>query len=193
MGFSPYYKALFTQPFILQMVAIIQADMQSALNLVTGVTFNPATPTLGLQSYIEYDLAVMPPGNVPQLIVTPPRVLKIDEGSQLTERSGGMLEFITTVGNQSPNVLAQNLQMYLRALAYVIDTAESNAASDQSQMYQSLPISLPFWTPTTTTPIQTGSLIYMRVVSMEFGNLYRNQQGFLQAASLLARIDLEEV
>ncbi len=193
MGFSPYYKALFTQPLILQMVAIIQADMQSALNLVTGVTFNPATPTLGLQSYIEYDLAVMPPGNVPQLIVTPPRVLKIDEGSQLTERSGGMLEFITTIGNQSPNVLAQNLQMYLRALAYVIDTAESNAASDQSQMYQSLPISLPFWTPTTTTPIQTGSLIYMRVVSMEFGNLYRNQQGFLQAASLLARIDLEEV
>jgi hypothetical protein len=104
------------------------------------------------------------------------------------------MEFIVTIANQDPNILAIQLQQYLRALSYVIDTAASNAAMDQSQFYQTLPLALPFLTTLTTTPIQTGSLIYARVVGHQLGSLYRLQKGtFLKSASLLVRIDLEEI
>lgn len=193
-SFTSFYNALFTEPLILQFIAIIQANMQAALDLVTGVPFNALSPTLGLQTFIEYDLDAIPPKNWPQLIVVPPRALKIDEGSQQTERSGGPMEFIVTIANQDPNILAIQLQQYLRALSYVIDTAASNAAMDQSQFYQTLPLALPFLTTLTTTPIQTGSLIYARVVGHQLGSLYRLQKGtFLKSASLLVRIDLEEI
>ena len=190
----PYYSALFTEPLIEQMIAIVQAGMQNALNIVTGTPFSAGPPAVGLPTFQEYALDVIPPKLVPQLAVMPPRSLKIDERSEQTERSGGPLEFIVTVGNQDPNILAIWLQQYLRALSYVIDTAASNAASDQSQFYRSLPLTLPFLTTTATTPIQAGSLIYARVVGHQFGNLYRLQKGtFLKQASLLVRIDLEEI
>ena len=194
MAGFPFYNALFTEPLIMQMIAIIQASMQNALDIVTGTPFSVGPPVVGLQKFQEYVLDVIPPKLLPQLAVMPPRALKIDERSEQTERSGGPMEFMVTIGNQDPNILAIQLQQYLRALSYVIDTAASNAASDQSQFYQTLPLALPFLTTTATVPIQTGSLIYARVIGHQFGNLYRLQKGtFLKSASLLVRIDLEEI
>ena len=187
MSFTPYYNALFTKPLIRQLVAIVQKNMQSALDIVTGA---PGT----LQTFAEYNLALLPPENPPSLIVTPPPLLKIDENSQQTERSGGNIHFIINVANQDRNILAEQVQDYLRALSYVLDTEGSNAAASQSDMYKSLPISLPFLTITATTPIQIGTLVYMRVTGHELGGLVSGVfDGFLQTAGLTLRIDLEEI
>ena len=187
MAFTPYYNALFTKPLIRQLVAIVQKNMQAALDIVTGV---PGS----LQSFAEYNLAMLPPENPPALIVTPPPVLKIDENSQQTERSGGQIHFLMAIANQDRNILAEQVQDYLRALSYVLDTEGSNAAASQSDMYKVLPISLPFLTITETTPIQIGTLVYMRVTGHELGGLYSPAfGGFIQTAGLTLRIDLEEI
>ena len=200
MAFLSYYKALFTEPLILQLIALVQRDMQTALNAVTGVTY-PAAGSL--QTFAEYNLAILPPENPPSLIVTPPARLLIDENSQQTERSRGQVDFLISIANQDRNILAQWVQRYLRALSYVLDTegapstpnaGGTGAGADFKNMFSALPISLPFMpTVTTTTPLEPGSLTYMRVVGHNLGGLYSGKfNGFLQTASLSVKIDLEE-
>ena len=198
MPFNFYYTALFTEPLVLQLVALVQQNMQAALNQVTGITYPAAG---GLQTFVEYDLALLPPETLPQLIVIPPKIYRIDENSQQTERGRGQVDFVLTVGNQDRNVLALIMQQYLRALSMVIDTEgapsvpnnSGNPGRDMAEMYTSLPISLPFLSATTTVPLQPGSLMYMRVVSHDLGALYKAKfTGFLQTAALSVKIDLEE-
>lgn len=201
MPFLSYYRALFTEALILQLIALVQRDMQDALDAVTGVVY-PAAGSL--QTFAEYNLAILPPENPPSLIVTPPQRLLIDENSQQTERSRGQIDFLISIANQDRNVLAQWVQRYLRALSYVIDTQGApsipNAGGtapgrDMTDMFSPLSLSLPFisGSPITTTPLEPGSLIYMRVVGHNLGALYSGKfNGFLQTASLSVKIDLEE-
>jgi hypothetical protein len=185
----PPYAAGFTKALIRQVIAIIQRDMQVALNGVTGVTF-PAPGGLG--TFTEYDRTIVLPENIPQLIVLWER--NNIHGEQ-TEAQEITLQLLIAIGNQDVNVLAEQLEDYIRALSYVLDNAGMNVAADQSDFYQVLSCTLPWVqaTPFNTTPLAVGSLIEFRVVGHEPGDTLKKKTGdFLQSAALSVKVVLEE-
>lgn len=183
MPFTAPYAAQFTKPLIRQIIAIIQRDMPSALTLVGG----------GYQSFLEYDLAVMPPNSTPQLVVVPGRVMVDESTEQTLERTQTLLTFLVTVGNQDPNLLAEQLQDYVRALSYVLDAQGSNLDSDQTGFYQALTLTLETLGTITTTPMTFGTVEYFRVIGHEYGALARAATGgFLYTAALTAKAVLIE-
>jgi len=113
MTWTPKYDAGFTKNLIRQLFAVVQRDMRDALDFVAG-------PNV-LTTFQNYQLSATPANQFPSLLMAPIR-------SKFVQEAVGSLQYQTqiiaalAVAHQDPDVLAEQLQDYIRALDAVFNT-----------------------------------------------------------------------
>lgn len=122
MSWSSGWNAQLTEPLIDQIIAIVNRDMQSALDWVSGV---PGS----LPAFIEYDLERVPIKNFPTLLLTPD-MESFDEESTDIVRQSIRISGAIAVTHQVPNLLARLLQRYFRAFYAVLRTSWLRTSGD---------------------------------------------------------------
>jgi len=111
---TSYYNAGLSKQVVRQLLAVINRDIQAALDFVSGVPGSYAP-------FAEYDLALLPVQQFPALLLTPDMVA-VDEQANFTLHLAMRLTCVITVTQQDRNALAELIQDYVRAVRAVLDS-----------------------------------------------------------------------
>lgn len=171
MAFNTAFSAKFTKPLIRQLIAVVQRDIQGALDYISGAT--------GVyQPFLQYELAIN------QIIQPPTLILAPRNDNILNDAAQQALEQVVTVqaevwlSNQDPNVLAEQIQDYVSALALIFNNlgaSVNGAGGSECDFYTALPINVrgvidPATNQqiTTTTPLALGQVLHCYVTELGF-------------------------
>lgn len=192
MGFTSVTNAAYSLPLVKQFVAIVQRDMQAALDAVAI-----ANGGVGGQypSFNEYNFATLPVIAPPELTIVARSVtVDVEASQQFETRSGIEISCVLIVAETDRNRLAEGVQNYARALSWVIETAGNNLGADQSSFYIPLPLKMEHLGQVTTVPLANQTVLYFRMVGQEFGPLLVSAtDSYLQAASVKVVSILSEI
>lgn len=178
MAFVPYFDSQFSKPVVRQAIAIINRDIQAALDQVTGA---PGS----LPAFTTYDIAFRPKVQPPAILFAPQSV-KIDPDYDAAEKHDTRIYCVVAVAHQSPSATAEMLEAYLPAVHKVLITAFKRTVFDWYSTALPLPAQ-----PAAASPFAPGSLApglpanSLKLVwdeGWEYAELRREKEMFLQAA-----------
>jgi hypothetical protein len=182
MAWQSKFAAGFTKPLIRQIAGILKRDMQAALDQVSGA---PGS----LASFAEWNLATVVEQNFPAIALMPESV-EFDPESLGTLAERIKLSAAVTVTHQDPNVCAQSVQDYVRAVDEVLNSAWWLTPSDFELSTLALP-SPPY--PAGATTPGLPALTRLFVAGHAYDELRRTRQGlFATSGTLTVLIELEE-
>lgn len=177
MSWQSKYNAKFTKQVVRQLVAIIQRDQRAALDFVGGAGVLP--------DFVGYYVAAAPIKQFPTVLVAPME-------SQFVPDAVGSLEsanrFYVAVGvaNQDPQVLADLVQDYIRAVDAILNTVPL------PDFYAAIPITLQHSSDTVTQALEAGSLKDLFLVSHTYNEIRQGANGFQMTAVIEVHIHREE-
>jgi hypothetical protein len=182
---NSYYNAGLSKQVVRQLLAVINRDIQAALDFVSGV---PGSYT----SFAEYDLALLPVQQFPAILLTPDTV-SFDEDANLALHQMMRLSCVIAVTHQDRNALAEITQDYVRAVRAVLDTLWESSPGDF--LLTSLPLpSPPFPNGALSPGLANGKLMKIFVDRHTFEEIRRSaQSGFVMAATMSILVEIEEV
>lgn len=196
MSFFTVYQAKFTKPLVRQMVAVVQRDIQGALDLVSGEAG-------AYQPFIEYELAINPVIQPPMLVVAPRNDVIQNEATQQGYEQEITIQAEVWLANQDRNVLAEQIQDYVTALTFIftnLGASVNGAGGGLCDFYNSLPINVRGMIDpatkqqvTTTTPLQFGSVSHCYVTEQGFSDMLRSEQNnYLMSGGLILSVGMIE-
>jgi len=181
---TPNYNAGLSKQVIRQLLAVMQRDIQAALDFVSGVpgSYPP---------FAEYDLALLEAQQFPAILLTPDSVI-FDEGANGSLHETMRLSCEIAVTHQDRNALAEMLQDYARAVQAVLDTLWELTPGDF--MLSSLPLpSPPFPAGALSPGLANGKLLNLFTDRHLFEEIRRKpQSGFTMNATLSVVVEIEE-
>ena len=179
-----YYNAGLSKQVVRQLLAVINRDIQAALDFVSGVPGSYAP-------FAEYDLALLPLQQFPAILLTPDTVA-FDEGANGSLHQTMRLSCTIAVTHQDRNTLAEMTQDYLRAVRAVLDTLWESSPGDF--LLTSLPLPSPPFPHGALSPgLASGKLMKLFADAHTYEEITRNpQSGFAMAASMSVMVEIEE-
>jgi hypothetical protein len=180
-----YYNAGLSKQVVRQLLAIINRDVQAALDFVSGVPGSYAP-------FAEYDLALLPVKQFPAILLTPDKVI-FHEEANYTLHQTMRLTCTISLTHQERNALAEMTQDYVRAVRAVFDTLWESTPGDF--MLNNLPLpSPPFASGALSPGLPNGKLLKLFVEGHAFDEVRRNpQSGFTMTATMSVIVELEEM
>jgi hypothetical protein len=182
---TSYYNAGLSKQVVRQLLAVVNRDIQAALDFVSGVpgSYPP---------FAEYDLALLPMQQFPAILLTPDTVI-FDEGANGTLHQTMRLTCVIAVTHQERNALAEVSQDYVRAVRAVLDTLWETTPGDFLLTNLPLP-SPPFSSGALSPGLASGKLMKIFAEGHTFEEIRRRpQSGFAMAASMSVIVEIEEV
>jgi hypothetical protein len=182
---TSYYNAGLSKQVVRQLLAVINRDIQAALDFVSGV---PGSYT----PFAEYDLALLPVQQFPAILLTPDTVT-FDEEAGCTLHQTMRLTCVVALTHQDRNALAELTQDYVRAVRAVLDTLWESSPGDFLLTTLPLP-SPPFPAGARSPGLASGKLMKLFTNGHTFEEIRRGaQSGFVMAATMSIIVELEEV
>jgi hypothetical protein len=182
---TSYYNAGLSKQVVRQLLAVINRDIQTALDFVSGVPGSYAP-------FAEYDLAFLPVQQFPAILLTPDTVT-FDAEANGTLHQTMRLSCVIAVTHQDRNTLAEMTQDYVRAVRAVLDTLWESTPGDFLLCNLPLP-SPPFPNGTLSPGLASGKLMKLFAEGHTFEEIRRRpQSGFTMAASMSVMAEIEEV
>jgi len=181
---TSYYNAGLSRQVVRQLIAVINRDMQAALDFVSGApgSYPP---------FIEYDLALVPALQFPAILLTPDTV-NFDEDAGSTLHQTLRLTSVIAVTHQDRNALAEIAQDYVRALRAVLDTLWESTPGDFLLTNLALPAP-PFPSGALSPGLASGKLMKLFVDRHTFEEIRRGAtSGFVMAATMSILVEIEE-
>ena len=180
----PYYNAGLSKQIVRQLLAVINRDIQPALDFVSGVPGSYAP-------FAEYDLALLPVQQFPAVMLTPDKVT-FDEDAVNSLHQTIRLSCVVALTHQDRNMLAEMIQDYVRAVRAVLDTLWESSPGDF--MLTNLPLpSPPFPSGSLSPGLTCGKLLKLFVDSHMFEEIRRGaQSGFVMTATMSVNVEIEE-
>jgi hypothetical protein len=179
-----YYNAGLSKQVVRQLLAVINRDIQAALDFVSGApgTYAP---------FAEYDLALLPVQQFPALLLTPDTVA-VEEQANFTLHQSMRLTCVITVTHQDRNALAELVQDYVRAVRAVLDSLWELTPGDF--LLTSLPLPSPPFPQGALSPgLANGKLTGVFAERHTFDEIRRApQSGFAMAATMSIVAEIEE-
>jgi hypothetical protein len=179
------YNAGLSKQIVRQLLAILNRDIQAALDFVSGVPGSYAP-------FAEYDLALLPVERYPAMLLTPDKVT-FDEEAGGTLHQTMRLTCVIAVTHQDRNRLAEMTQDYVRAVRAVLDTLWESTPGDF--LLTNLPLPSPPFPDGALSPgLVSGKLMKIFADGHTFEEIRRSpQSGFAMAASMSVIVEIEEV
>lgn len=187
MSWTSKYAALFTKALKWQMFAIINRDMQSALDFVSG------TPG-SLPSFVSYHSAAVGLEQFPSLLLTTlGQRHSRDRGANYREYEATYYAALA-VAHQDRSVVADMTENYVRALDAVLITAWEATVGDFYSNSLPMPSGLS-GAPSSSVGCQAGSILAMHIDEAVYDDTRKlaNQKGFAQAAVMKIVFEMLEV
>jgi len=180
-----YYNARLTKQVVRQLLAIINRDIQAALDFVSGVPGSYAP-------FAEYDLALLPVQQFPAILLTPDTVA-FDQEADFSLHQTIRLSCVVALTHQDRNSLAEITQDYVRAVRAVLDTFWESSPGDFLLTNLPLP-SPPFPAGALSPGLASGKLMKLFADRHTFEEIRRSaQSGFVMAATMSVIVEIEEV
>jgi len=182
---TSYYNAGLSKQVVRQLLAIINRDIQAALDFVSGVPGSYAP-------FVEYDLALLPVQQFPAILLTPDRVA-FDEEADFSLHQTMRLSCVVALTHQDRNTLAEITQDYVRAVRAVLDTLWESSPGDFLLTNLPLP-SPPFPNGALSPGLASGKLMKIFVDRHTFEEIRAGAlSGFVMAATMGVIVEIEEV
>jgi len=179
-----YYNAGLSKQVVRQLLAIINRDIQAALDFVSGVpgSYSP---------FVEYDLALLPVQQFPAILLTPDTVA-FDEEADFSLHQMIRLSCVVALTHQDRNALAEITQDYVRAVRAVLDTLWESSPGDF--LLTSLPLpSPPFPAGALSPGLASGKLTKIFADRHTFEEIRAGaQSGFVMTATMSVIVEIEE-
>lgn len=184
MAWQPAYNAFGTEPLIRQLLAIINRDIQSALDFVSGA---PGS----LRPFASYQLAESATENYPAIMMLAPS-LDFDPETVGIAAETTPIFCAVAVAHQQPNAVAVLLQQYAMAVWHVLTAAWIKSNADFVASDIPLPISA-YPAGGNSPGLPAGTLSRLFVRRPQYAELRQTPKSmFVKAASLLIEADLFE-
>jgi len=181
---TSYYNAGLSKQVIRQLLAVVNRDIQAALDFVSG---EPGSYV----PFAEYDLAFLPVQQFPAILLTPDTVT-FDEAANGTLHQTMRLSCVITLTHQDRNTLAEMTQDYARAVRAVLDTLWESTPGDFLLTNLPLP-SPPFPNGALSPGLASGKLMKIFAEGHTFEEIRRGpQSGFAMAATMSIIVEIEE-
>jgi hypothetical protein len=179
-----YYNAGLSKQVVRQLLALINRDIQAALDFVSGIPGSYAP-------FAEYDLALLPAQQFPAILLSPDMVT-FDEEANFTLHHTMRLSCVIALTHQDRNTLAEIAQDYVRAVRAVLDTLWESSPGDFLLTNLPLP-SPPFQNGALSPGLASGKLMNIFADRHTFEEIRRGaQRGFVMAASMSVVVEIEE-
>lgn len=199
MAFNSAFNAKFTKPLIRQLVAVVQRDIQGALDFVSGAV-GAYTP------FIQYELSINPVIQPPMLVVAPRNDNILNQDTQQALEQAVTVQAEVWLSNQEPNVLAEQIQDYVAAVALIFDNLGASVSGDYNtggilcDFYNPLPINVRGMIDpgtgqkvTTTTPLTFGQVTYCYVTELGYTEMVAHKTGaYVMSGGLMLSIGMIE-
>lgn len=184
MGWQPAYNAYGTEPLIRQLMAIINRDIQSALDFVSG---SPGS----LRPFATYQLAESPTMNYPAVLLIP-MAQTFDPQTVGVAKETVTLFCGVAAEHQKPDGVAILIQQYAMAVWHVLAAASLKTSGDF--LLADLPLPATAYGPAQlTSGMAPGVLKRLFVEQPEFAELRQTAKSmFVKAASITIEADLFE-
>jgi hypothetical protein len=183
MAWQSKYNAFGTEPLIRQMFAILQRDIQAALDFQSGV---PGS----LPPFVSYHLAESAIHQYPAILLVADSIpCSFDETGLLHESPP--LTCILQVAHQDPNQCAIWVQQYAMAVWMVWATAFEATTSDFYAEGLALPASA-YGNGQVTEGLTPGILDTLHITRPEFGELRTAKSLFVKAAGMGIQVGMSE-
>ena len=181
---TSYYNAGLSKQVVRQLLAVVNRDIQAALDFVSGVPGSYAP-------FAEYDLALLPVQQFPAILLAPDTVA-LDQEANGTLHQTMRLTCVVTVMHQDRNVLCEISQDYVRAVRAVLDTLWESTPGDFLLTNLPLP-SPPFPAGALSPGLASGKLMKIFVDRHTFEEIRAGaQSGFVMAATMSVIVGIEE-
>lgn len=191
-------NAKFTKPLMRQLMAVLQRDMQASLDFVTGTPGSLPKP-------LEWNFADYPAEQWPYLHIYP-TLIKFARPDTVQSRYAEVsIEIVVGVSNQDLNLLAEQVQDYVRAVDGIIASlgaqVNENFFPSFEDFYTALPVTVPFpQAPSrsvinvaTTTPMQRGCVLECIPTGHSYGDMERKDiQNIVMRGKLGLLVRMEE-
>src|SRR5579859_7731900 len=142
MAFKSFFSAQLTEPLVLQLMAIIQRDIAASLATVD------VNPTLGLPTFLEYNVTVYEPAQWPTLMVAAKTDTFIRPDTVNGRAQRFNIDMTVADANQDRNLVAMRIWRYILAIDRIVASlgAEVNANNTPnfSDFYTPLPVKISF-------------------------------------------------
>jgi hypothetical protein len=184
MAWTPAYNAKGAEPLIRQLLAIINRDIQAALDFVSGA---PGS----LRPFATYQLAESPTLNYPAVLMVAPS-LDFDPETVGIAAETTPVFCAVAVDDDDPNRVAIKVQQYAMAVWHVLTAAWIKSGADFEA--SDIPLPLSAYPAGGNAPgLPQGTLNRLFVRKPNFDELQRTPKSmFVKAASLLIEADLFE-
>jgi hypothetical protein len=185
---TPSYQADFTKKVNLQLMAIIQRDIADAL-----VWVQADGGTGELRPFVTYQFGNSPVQQFPSLLLTPMRSQFDEDAQDARESESGFYAAIRVI-HQDPDVVALQLQDYLRAVDAIISTA-GHPYHLAENFYPSLPLNMPPAPVVQTPGLAVGTLRNCFVSAHNYDEIRYNgnRNAYHFAATLEIRVERTEI
>jgi hypothetical protein len=181
---TSYYNAGLSKQVVRQLIAVINRDIQAALDFVSGVPGCYAP-------FVEYDLALVPVQQFPALLLTPDTV-NFEAEANLTLHQTIRLTCVLALTHQDRNTLAEITQDYVRGVRAVLDTLWESTPGDFLLTNLALP-SPPFPSGALSPGLANGKLMKVFVDRHSFEEIRAAaKSGFVMAATMSIVVEIEE-
>jgi hypothetical protein len=182
---TSYYNAGLSKQVVRQLIAVINRDIQAALDFVSGTPGSYAP-------FVEYDLALFPVQQFPAILLTPDTVT-FEEEADFTLHQTIRLSCVVALTHQDRNALAEITQDYVRAVRAVLDTLWESSPGDF--LLTNLPLPSPPFPKGALSPgLASGKLMKLFTDRHAFEEIRRSaQSGFVMAATMSIVAEIEEV
>jgi hypothetical protein len=184
MAWQSRWQAEFVKPLVAQLLAIINRDIGAALaDVNAAANYGP---------FVEYDKALVRIKQFPALLLVPAAV-KFDAAAQLTRHYTVQLYLSLAVAHQDPQLVADMLEDYCRAVDEVLSSAFDLTPGDFLSVTLPLP-SPPFASGATSPGLAEGVLKRLYIDSLAYDELRRPKTAlFAQSATMSVICEMEEV
>jgi len=181
---TSYYNAGLSKQVVRQLLAVINRDIQAALDFVSGVPGSYAP-------FAEYDLALLPVQQFPAILLTP-NTVAFDEEADCTLHQTMRLSCVVALTHQDRNTLAEMTQDYVRAVRAVLDTLWESSPGDF--LLTTLPLPAPPFPAGARSPgLASGKLMKLFTDGHTFEEIRRGaQSSFVMAATMSVIVEIEE-
>lgn len=178
-NWTPLYKADFTKLVVRQLLALVQRDIQDALDSISDAPgeFEP---------FHTYQLSPLAMPQFPAILIVPQRSI-FDQLSVGTSHSVTHYYVAVGVDHADPNALAEKIEDYVRAVDYVL------TALPIPDFYTSWPLTMSKKVPTVqTTALVPGTVKEMFVMSHAYDEMRRLNNKWAMVATLDLLVEREE-
>ncbi len=184
MAWAPAYNVYGGEPLIRQLLAIVNRDIQAALDFVSG---DPGS----LRPFASYQLAESPTENYPAILVLQSNP-KVDPETAPGAAQTVPVICALAVAHQNPNQVAIQVQRYAMAVWHVLTASWVKTPGDWALAGLPLPESA-YGPGQVTTGLAQGKLNRVFVEPPGYGELRQTPKSiFVKAASMSIECDLFE-